>query len=94
MSKDQAIGALIFIASLAGIIIYGWLLFFVAPMLVIQITFFIAVLAILAILAWIGYTMATTQPLDTLDTEHTMTLSETSSSTTTTSEAEKQDSKQ
>jgi len=62
LDKDQAIGALILIASIAGIIIYGWLLFFIAPQLVLQISAFIVVVAILAILAWIGYTMATTPP--------------------------------
>ncbi|MCP8321592.1 MAG: transcriptional regulator [archaeon] len=62
MSKDQVIGAIIMIAGILGMIIYGWLLFFIAPQLVLQISVFIAVVAILAILAWIGWTMATTSP--------------------------------
>jgi len=62
LSKDQVIGAIITIVSMLGIIIYGWLLFFIAPQLVLQISAFIVVVAILAILAWIGWTMATTSP--------------------------------
>ena len=37
-------------------------IFFISPIIVIQITLFIAVSAILAILSWIGYTLATTPP--------------------------------
>ncbi|NWG09204.1 MAG: transcriptional regulator [Nitrososphaerales archaeon] len=69
MEKDQAIGAIILIASILGIIIYGWLLFFIAPQLVLQISAFIAVVAILVILAWIGWTMATTPPPKPIETE-------------------------
>jgi len=59
MNKDRIIGLLILIGSILGII-YAWLLFFISPIIVIQITLFIAVSAILAILSWIGYTLATT----------------------------------
>ena len=62
MNKDKIIGLLIFIGSILGIIIYAWLLFFISPIIVIQITLFIAVSAILSILSWIGYTLATTPP--------------------------------
>ena len=62
MNKDRIIGLLIFIGSILGIIIYAWLLFFISPIIVIQITLFIAVSAILAILSWIGYTLETTPP--------------------------------
>ena len=62
MNRDRIIGLLIFIGSILGIIIYAWLLFFISPIIVIQITLFIAVSAILAILSWIGYTLATTPP--------------------------------
>lgn len=63
MSKDQAIGALLLIVGVLGIIIYGWLVF-LSPwsLLVLQLTGFVAVAAILAIISWIGYTMATTPP--------------------------------
>jgi predicted DNA-binding transcriptional regulator len=81
LNKDQAIGALMLIASIAGIIIYGWLLFFIAPQIVLQISAFIAVVAILAILAWIGYTMATTPPPAPIEAELTPTPSETSTTT-------------
>ena len=63
MSKDQVIGVLILAASVIGIIIYGWVLFFTEwAILLLQITGFVAVAAILGILAWIGYTLATTPP--------------------------------
>lgn len=62
LNKDQAIGAIILIASITGIVIYGWLLFFINALLVLQISAFIVVVAILGILAWIGWTMATTPP--------------------------------
>ena len=57
------IGALILVASVIGIIVYGWILFFTEwTILLLQITGFVAVAAILGILAWIGYTLATTPP--------------------------------
>ncbi len=63
MSKDQAIGVLLLVVGILGIIIYGWLVF-LSPwsILILQLTGFIAVAAILAIISWIGYTMATTPP--------------------------------
>ena len=63
MNRNQAIGALILAASVIGIVIYGWVLFFTEwTILLLQITGFVAVVAILGILAWIGYTLATTPP--------------------------------
>jgi len=63
LSRDQVIGVLIFVASVIGIIIYGWILFFTeGTILLLQLTGFVAVAAILGILAWIGYTLATTPP--------------------------------
>ena len=65
MSKDQAIGALILVGSVAGIIIYAWLLFLMGPAIslaALQLTGLIAVGGVLGILAWIGYTLATTPP--------------------------------
>jgi len=57
------IGALILVASVIGIIVYGWILFFTEwTILLLQITGFVAVAAVLGILAWIGYTLATTPP--------------------------------
>jgi len=73
LEKDQAIGVIMFLASIAVIVIYGWLLFFPPnpawTMYVLQITVFIAAAAILAILAWIGWTMATTPPPKPIDEE-------------------------
>ncbi len=63
MDKDQGVGWVIFLVSVAAILIYGYLL--VSPVfttLVLQVTSFVAVGLILAILAWIGWTMATTPP--------------------------------
>jgi predicted DNA-binding transcriptional regulator len=63
MSRDQAVGAILCIGSLIGILAYGWLVFASEwAMLVLQLTGFIAVGAVLGILAWIGYTLATTPP--------------------------------
>ena len=63
MNRDQVIGALILAASVIGIVIYGWVLFFMErTILLLQLTGFVAVAAILGILAWIGYTLATTPP--------------------------------
>ncbi len=74
MEKDRAIGAIILIASILSIIIYGWLLFFtVWHLIVLEITVFIAVVVILAILAWIGWTMATTPPPKPIEPELTTT---------------------
>ena len=75
MAKDQAIGAAIFIASIAGLVVYFWLVF-LSPQswqfLTIQITAFLGVGIVLAILAWIGYTLATTptpEPIPEVATE-------------------------
>jgi len=61
MTKDQVIGALILIGSIAGIMIYGWLVGFSPwPLITVQVTAFLGIAVILAILAWIGWTLATT----------------------------------
>lgn len=61
MNKDQAIGAVILIASVATLVVYSWMLYAYA-IVVLQITAFVAVAAVLVILAWIGWTMVTTPP--------------------------------
>ena len=68
MNKDQGIGAVILVASIIGVIVYAWLLFTYA-IVVLQITAFIAVALVLVILAWIGWTMATTPPPAPLEPE-------------------------
>ena len=60
------IGAVIVVGSILGIIVYGWLLYSFA-IVVLQLTAFLAVAAVLVILAWIGWTMATTPPLEPID---------------------------
>jgi len=63
MANDRALGGIIFLGSLAGIVIYFWLLF-MSPwtLLTIQISALLAVGMVLLIMAWIGYTLATTPP--------------------------------
>ena len=61
MANDRAVGSAILGGSVVGIIVYGLLLYY-WPLLVLEITAFVALAVILAILGWIGYTMATTPP--------------------------------
>lgn len=68
MNKDQAIGAAILLGSVAGIVLYAWLLYAFA-VIVLQATAFLAVAAVLVILGWIGWTMATTPPPEPIDFE-------------------------
>jgi predicted DNA-binding transcriptional regulator len=68
MNRDQGIGAILLLAGIVGIVIYAWLLYAYA-IVVLQITAFIAVAAVLVILAWIGWTMATTPPPAPLEPE-------------------------
>jgi len=68
MNKDQGIGALILVVRIIGVIVYAWLLFAYA-IVVLQITAFVAVAAILVIAGWIGWTMATTPPPAPLEPE-------------------------
>ena len=68
MNKDQGIGAVLLVASIVGVLVYAWLLFTYA-IVVLQITAFIAVAAMLVIAAWIGWTMATTPPPAPLEPE-------------------------
>jgi len=63
LSRDQALGILILLVSIIGIIVYGWIVFFTEWFLILlRITGFVAVAGVLGILAWIGYTLATTPP--------------------------------
>jgi predicted DNA-binding transcriptional regulator len=63
MSNDRTLGGVILVGSLAGIVIYFWLLF-MSPWawLTIQVSALLAVGMVLLIMAWIGYTLATTPP--------------------------------
>ena len=70
LNKDQAIGAIILVGSIVGIIVYGWLLCNFAT-IVLQLTALVAVVGVLGILGWIGWTMATTPPPAPLEPEVT-----------------------
>ena len=63
MADDRALGGIILLGSLAGVVIYFWLLF-MSPWawLTIQVSALLAVGMVLLIMAWIGYTLATTPP--------------------------------
>ena len=63
MADDRVLGGAILVGSLAGIIVYFWLIF-MSPwaLLTIQVSALLAVGVCLLILAWIGYTLATTPP--------------------------------
>ena len=63
MSNDRTLGGAILVGSIAGVVLYFWLLF-MSPwaMLTIQVSAFVAVGMVLLIIAWIGYTLATTPP--------------------------------
>jgi predicted DNA-binding transcriptional regulator len=71
VSKDQTLGAAILVLSIVGIIAYGVLIWYF-PMIVLEVTAFLAVAGVLGILAWIGYTLATTpppQPIEEIEKE-------------------------
>jgi len=62
-SKDQSIGAIIFVGCIVGIIVYAYFVFNPpTAVFILQLTGLVAVGGILAIGAWIGWTMATTPP--------------------------------
>jgi predicted DNA-binding transcriptional regulator len=61
MNKDRAIGTAILVGSVVGIIVHAWLVY-AFPVMVLQVTAFVAVAGVLVILAWIGWTMATAPP--------------------------------
>jgi len=63
MADDRVLGGTILVGSLAGVVIYYWLLF-MSPWkwLTVQVSAFLAVGLCLLIMAWIGYTLATTPP--------------------------------
>lgn len=75
MKGDQALGAVVMVGSIIAVIVYAWLLFVVAPQLLLQLTAFVAVAGVLGIVAWIGWTMATTPPPPPIELEPTTTSS-------------------
>jgi len=66
MNKDNVLGVVILMVSIAVIAIYIWLIFFPPliglDILILKLTGSVAVLGVFGILAWIGYTLATTPP--------------------------------
>ena len=61
MANDRALGGVILLGSVLGIIVYGILLYFFSKA-ILEITAFLGVVVLLGILGWIGWTMATTPP--------------------------------
>jgi predicted DNA-binding transcriptional regulator len=61
LKRDKGIGIILFTVSVITIVAYGWLLYGF-PIIVLQVTAFVAVAGVLAVLAWIGWTLATTPP--------------------------------
>ena len=71
MSKDQWIGLALIIGSIAGIIIYGWLVY-TWTTIVLMISAFLVIAAGLGIVGWIGFTLLTTpapRPIDEIEKE-------------------------
>lgn len=62
MQKDQALGSLILIGSIAVLGVYAFLLYAGYALLAYGIVMTVAVVAVMGIVAWIGWTMATTPP--------------------------------
>jgi len=63
LNKDRMLGVLVLTGSLAGVVIYGWLMFFSQwAMFALQLTVFVVVVAVFGLTAWIGYTLASTPP--------------------------------
>lgn len=70
MNRDRVVGVIILVTSVLILLVYSWFLI-VSPMIVLQITAFVAVGAVLVVAAWIGWTMATTPPPAPLEAEPT-----------------------
>ena len=71
MSKDQWIGLALIIGSIAGIIVYGWLVYSWTT-IILMISAFLVIAAGLGIVGWIGFTLVTTpapRPIDEIEKE-------------------------
>jgi len=63
LNKDQALGWAVLLGSVAGVVLYFYLVFMSCyAMLTVQLSAFLAVGVVLGVVAWIGYTLATTPP--------------------------------
>ncbi|MEM4481674.1 MAG: transcriptional regulator [Desulfurococcaceae archaeon] len=62
MSRDQLMGWLLLISSVAVIIAYTYLMFSGFWEILTKITLTLGVIAVFSILGWIGYTLVTTPP--------------------------------
>ncbi len=71
MNRDRLLGVVMLVGCVVGILLYGWLLFFVGPLIVLQVTSFIVVFALTAVVGWIGYTLATTPPPEPIESFET-----------------------
>jgi hypothetical protein len=70
MNGDRVMGVIILVMSVLILLVYGWFLI-ISPMIVLQITAFVAVGAALVMAAWIDTTIATTPPPAPLEAEPT-----------------------
>jgi len=61
LANDRALGGMILILSVVGIVVYGLLLYYWS-IIILEITALLAVVVLLGIVAWIGWTMASTPP--------------------------------
>jgi predicted DNA-binding transcriptional regulator len=67
MNKDTVVGVCIVAASIAGVVIFGWLLLFSEwRLLVLELIAFLAISVLLVVAGWIGYTLAATSAFKTL----------------------------
>ena len=62
LAKDQMIGALILVGSLAVLGVYAYMLYAGFAWLVYGIVVTVAMIGVMGVVAWIGWTMATTPP--------------------------------
>jgi predicted DNA-binding transcriptional regulator len=62
MSRDQVVGWILVVASIAVIIVYTYIMFTPHWEILAKITLVVAIIGVFGILGWIGYTLATTPP--------------------------------
>lgn len=73
MRKDQIYGLLMFVISIALIIVYGWLIFATEyALFLVKLTCFVLIFSISSIFAWIGFKLSKTphpRPIEEIEME-------------------------